>query len=130
MFYQLIVVTMCLYCKDMSSILFCNRVLSSNWFRAPFKNNMALYGIPPYTPLPSIPDFQPHNISLLDNSTSVITIKKMNFDFYEEQDNWDSGELTWRDIIKKTTNVNILIKNENETYPDYKYYRDMNLFDR
>jgi hypothetical protein len=91
---------------------------------------MALYGIPPYTPLPSIPDFQPHNISLLDNSTSVITIKKMNFDFYEEQDNWDSGELTWRDIIKKTTNVNILIKNENETYPDYKYYRDMNLFDR
>lgn len=89
-------------------------------FQSPRINRIRIYGIPPYVPLPKIPPFRlifNHNHTSTNNATNITNLElsklnvtssmpetiltpRVNVEFYEEQENWDSGELAWYDKIR------------------------------
>jgi hypothetical protein len=88
-------------------------------FRSPFINKIKLYGIPEYIPLPKIPPF-PVIINKNNTNTSNNTVilnttsykNRTNVVFYLDQENWDSGELTWYDKIRNPNPYNSQNNNE------------------
>ena len=71
------------------------------------KPTSKVYGIPPYVPS----TFEKFNHSRwVDEGSKMI-----------DHEDWDSGEITWRDVITNVTIPPIA----NRTYPNYRHYRNI-----
>ena len=101
------------FMQQILNIVVCYKILSF-WIKPTWIKQSVMYGIPPYTS-------EKYNHSKYGVQPYVLPPSKYREPYvpfhtyynYSKYDDWDSGEITWRDVI----NLTIL----NRTYTNYRF---------